>query len=68
MSNKEKNNQTTITDICHFESPLGILGHLFNRLVLTTYMTKFLEERNSIIKEFAESEKWKAILNHSNPK
>jgi len=45
-----------------FESPLGILGNLANKLLLTKYMTEFLMKRNQVIKEFAESEKWKSVL------
>jgi ligand-binding SRPBCC domain-containing protein len=50
-------------DIFEFESPFGIIGNIFNQLVLTKYMTKFLQERNQVIKEFAETEKWKDVLN-----
>jgi len=39
-------------DKFYFESPLGIFGKLFNRLVLKQYMTRFLEERNKTIKEY----------------
>jgi ligand-binding SRPBCC domain-containing protein len=46
---------TLIKDVFVFESPLGVLGRLFNRLVLTRYMTKLLEERNRVIKEVAQS-------------
>ncbi len=56
-------NKVIIKDIFEFESPLGILGKLFNNLVLTSYLRKFLIERNKIVKEYAESDKWKSILN-----
>jgi ligand-binding SRPBCC domain-containing protein len=46
---------TTMKDTFVFESPLGVLGRLFNLLVLTKYMTKLLVERNRVIKEVAES-------------
>lgn len=45
---------TLMKDVFVFESPLGMLGKLFNRLVLTRYMTKLLEERNIVIKKTAE--------------
>ena len=51
-----------VTDRFEYESPFGIFGKLFNRLVLTKYMERFLLERNKIIKEYAESGKWKSIL------
>lgn len=54
--------QVIMTDVFEFESPLGLLGRVFNKIILTRYMTKFLKERNKIIKEYAETGKWKGIL------
>jgi ligand-binding SRPBCC domain-containing protein len=54
--------KTMMTDIFEFESPLGVLGRLANRLFLTSYMQHFLLIRNQTIKEFAESDKWKLVL------
>ncbi len=51
-----------MTDLFEFESPFGIFGHVFNYLVLTRYMKGFLVRRNNVIKEFAQSEKWKMVL------
>lgn len=51
-----------MTDVFEFQSPLGILGRVFNALVLTNYLEKFLVERNQIIKDYAESDKWKQVL------
>jgi len=48
--------QTIMKDIFEFESPLGILGRIFNKLILTPYMTKLLVERNKVIKEAAEKQ------------
>jgi ligand-binding SRPBCC domain-containing protein len=49
-------------DIFEYRVPYGILGFLFNKLVLTRYMTNLLLKRNQTIKEFAEEGKWKTIL------
>ncbi len=46
--------QTIVTDTFNFESPLGILGRIFNKLVLTKYLTQFLTERNELIKIYCE--------------
>jgi ligand-binding SRPBCC domain-containing protein len=46
-------NHTLMKDVFVFESPLGVLGRLFNWLVLTCYMTKLLEQRNRVIKKIA---------------
>jgi len=56
-------NRVIMIDIFEFNSPFGILGRIFNKLVLTNYLKKLLNERNKIIKEFAETEKWKNVLN-----
>jgi len=53
---------TLMQDKFIFESPLGLLGILANKLFLTKYMFKLLAERNAIIKDYAESGKWKLIL------
>ena len=54
---------TVMKDKFYFESPGGILGVLANRLVLIQYLQRLLVKRNQIIKEMAEGEKWKQILN-----
>jgi len=60
---KRIDNGTLLIDLFHFESPYGGLGRLLNHLFLTNYLKKLLEIRNQSIKEYAESEKWKFILN-----
>jgi hypothetical protein len=52
-----------MTDYFDYKSPLGILGELADCLFLENYMTRLLNDRNRIIKEFAESDNWKSILN-----
>jgi ligand-binding SRPBCC domain-containing protein len=48
-------NRTVMRDEFMYETPFGIFGAIFNKLVLTNYMTRFLVERNRILKEVAES-------------
>jgi ligand-binding SRPBCC domain-containing protein len=60
---KAVNNGTLIIDLFSFEAPYGGLGKLFSRLYLTKYLRKLLEQRNKVIREHAESEKWKFVLN-----
>ena len=55
-------NGTLLIDIFTYEAPYGGLGRLADRLFLTRYMKTLLETRNKTIKEYAESEKWKFIL------
>lgn len=54
--------QTIMKDIFSFEAPFGIIGKIVCRLFLKSYMTKLLQQRNLIIKEYAETGKWKMIL------
>lgn len=59
---EQKGDQTIMIDYFDFESPFGIVGKLVDKLILRRYMTNFLIKRNEIIKDFAESEKWKQVL------
>lgn len=56
------NSGTLMTDIFEYKSPLGILGKLADSIFLKKYMTDLLVERNRIVKEFSESDKWQKIL------
>ncbi len=53
---------TRMIDRFDYESPFGPLGRLFDFIILKSYMTKLLDKRNQIIKEFAESSKWKRVI------
>ena len=56
-------NGTIMIDLLNFETHYGTLGKIVNTLFLKSYLEKFLIKRNEVIKEYAESQKWKAILN-----
>ena len=60
---KSVSNGTIMIDQVNFESPYGVIGKWMNTLYLKDYLEKLLESRNNVIKEYAETEKWKAILN-----
>ncbi len=62
---EENNGGTLMKDVFTFESPLGIVGIIFNKIFLTDYMTYFLIERNKTIKNSAESGKGIALLKTS---
>ena len=53
---------TIMKDVFSFQAPLGFLGSLANKLFLKTYMTNFLRGRNRILKEYAESGRWREVL------
>lgn len=60
---KKINNGTIMIDILNFESPYGIIGKCFNRIYIKNYLQKFIIQRNIVIKDYAETGKWKALLN-----
>lgn len=60
---KEASGQTHVIDRFTYTSPFGFIGKLFDRMVLEKYMFNLLYKRNLVIKEYAESEKWKEIIN-----
>jgi ligand-binding SRPBCC domain-containing protein len=55
-------NGTIMIDIIFFEAPYGPAGKLFNNIYLTRYFRKLIEHRNKVIKDFAETEKWRKLL------
>ena len=59
---QKENCVTEMRDDFYFESPYGIIGQLANKLFLTSYMRSLLVSRNSIIKQYAETEQWKTVL------
>lgn len=59
---KNQEGKTVMTDVFDYQSPLGILGKFADFLFLKKYLQKLLEKRNAIIKDFAESEKWKTVV------
>jgi len=59
---KPVQNGTIMIDVVFFESPYGFIGRWVNKLFLKRYLEKTLAKRNAVIKEYAETEKWKAIL------
>lgn len=59
---KSIDNGTIMIDILEFESPYGAMGKFFNTIYLKKYLEKFLQKRNNVIKDYAETGKWKTIL------
>ncbi len=59
---QNEDGSTRMIDIFDYEAPFGILGKIANVLFLKKYMHKLLKTRNAVIKEFAESAKWRDIL------
>ena len=55
-------NGTIMIDMINFETPYAIIGKNANLFILTNYIEKFLKKRNEVIRDYAETQKWKAIL------
>ena len=53
---------TLMADRFEFESPLGILGRIVDRIFLFGYMRRFLLRRNQVLKNMAESEEWRKYI------
>jgi ligand-binding SRPBCC domain-containing protein len=47
---------TRMLDVLEFNSPWGPLGWIVDNLVLTKYLRRLLQERNTIVRRAAESE------------
>ena len=60
---KQVENGTIMIDIMDFEVPYGSFGRLFSKFYLTSYLRRLLEQRNQVIREYAETDKWKHVLN-----
>jgi hypothetical protein len=59
---EEKDGKVIMRDVFIFQAPLGFLGTIVDRFLLKSYLENFLIERNMVIKDFAETEKWRAVL------
>ncbi len=60
---EEFNIGTRMRDVFDYDSPFGPLGKLVDFIILKKYMTRLLVLRNEVIRNFAESDKWKDLLN-----
>jgi ligand-binding SRPBCC domain-containing protein len=53
---EEENGVTIMKDKMQYETPFGIFGELFDILFLEKHLTKFLLERNRILKQVSEKQ------------
>jgi ligand-binding SRPBCC domain-containing protein len=54
--------RTEMKDVFRFAAPIPLLGRIAEVLVLRDYMRTLLRERNAVIKEIAESGRWRNYL------
>lgn len=59
---KQVENGTIVIDLVNYEVPYGPIGRLVNRFYLHKYLIKLLETRNLMIKQIAESDRWRQFL------
>ena len=55
---------TIMRDVIQFKSPYGIMGTILNKIYLSGYLKRLLIKRNQCIKQYAESDEWKTILDN----
>jgi ligand-binding SRPBCC domain-containing protein len=61
---KSAENGTIVIDIINYETPYSWIGRLVNKFYLHAYIVKLIEDRNKVIRQYAETEKWRALLNN----
>ena len=49
-----QNEKTIMDDKIEYETPFGIFGKLFDKILLKNHLTTFIKERNDFIKTIAE--------------
>lgn len=59
---KRVDNGTILIDMVDFAGPRDLIGKLVGKLYLKTYLESFLQKRNTVIQQYAESERWRAVL------
>ena len=59
---EEVDDGTLMRDCFTFEAPLGFLGTIAEKMVLASYLRRFLETRNARLKDLAEGDDWARFL------
>lgn len=61
---KSADNGTIVIDIITYETPYGWIGEMVNKFHLNAYLEKLIHHRNKVIKQYAETDKWRALLSN----
>lgn len=59
---KKTENGTIMIDVVEFEGPKDIIGSVAAPFFLKKYFETFLAKKNDLIRQYAESDKWRAII------
>jgi ligand-binding SRPBCC domain-containing protein len=53
---EQKENYVEVTDVLEYETPFGIFGQLFDKLLLKKHLTNFIIHRNAVLKNLSEQQ------------
>jgi len=59
---KKTDNGTIMIDMVEFEGPRDFIGSIAAPVFLKKYLEAFLQKKNELIRQYAESDKWRAII------
>ncbi|MBX3254526.1 MAG: SRPBCC family protein [Chitinophagaceae bacterium] len=59
---KPVENGTIVIDMVEMEEPRDTVGGLLGKLFMKKYFETLLSKRNDLVKQYAESDKWRAIM------
>ena len=54
--------ETVMINHFYYKPKWGILGEILNFLFLEKYLTRIIEKRNDLLRDFAENNKWQDVL------
>jgi ligand-binding SRPBCC domain-containing protein len=59
---KTTENGTIMIDLVDFEGPKDLLGSIAGKFYLKNYIEAMLKKKNELIRDYAETDKWRAVL------
>ena len=54
--------ETVMINHLYYRTRWGLAGNILNLIFLNKYLTRLITKRNELLREYAESDKWKDIL------
>jgi ligand-binding SRPBCC domain-containing protein len=52
----EKDSKTVMIDNLNYETPFGLIGSIFDNILLKKHLTNFIIQRNKVLKNLAENQ------------
>jgi ligand-binding SRPBCC domain-containing protein len=59
---KSIDNGTLLIDLLEYEPAFGLAGKMADAMIIRSFLKKYLEAKNKLIKQYAEGEKWKVVI------